>query len=393
LLNALLSPMALSGSSQSVATDMLNTSSFGNGSNYQNMMVSLPGSNYNSSPGNTPKAYLVWLLFDNEFNLIKTSNSSGMLQVPTGADQLKTLAQADITMDKSGFFYAYVVNESSMNVYFDDFQVSTTTGAVLEENHYYPFGMLNEQLSAPGITDPKNMYKYNGKELQKELSLEWLDYGARFYDPQIGRWHTIDPMAEVSRRWSSYTYGMNNPVKFVDPDGRIVRFAPGVSEQFKKDYMTAVNALKTHNSGSFIKTLEDSRTVYTISESNNLNSKFDPKSNTIIWSSNAMMLTTNGSSISPTTILNHELDHAARKDKKPEQQKQDVKTKSTKYVNKEEERVITGSEQETARNLGEIKEGEVTRTDHDGSLYPTSSPTSNEITNNLPVIPKKEEKK
>ena len=157
--------------------------------------------------------------------------------------------------------------------------------------------------------------------------------------------------------------------------------------------MTATNALKTHNSGRFIKILEDSKTVYTITESNNLNSKFDPKSNTIVWSSNAMILTTNGTSISPTTILNHELDHAAQKDKKPEQQKQDVKTKSTKYVNKEEERVITGSEQETARNLGEIKEGEVTRTDHEGSLYPTNSPTSTEITNNLPITPKKEEKK
>ena len=142
-----------------------------------------------------------------------------------------------------------------------------------------------------------------------------------------------------------------------------------------------------------MKTLEDSKTVYTIAESNNLKSMFVPKSNTIIWSSNAMMLTTNGTSISPTTILNHELDHAAQKDKNPKQQKQDAKTKSTKYVNKEEERVITGSEQETARNLGEIKEGEVTRTDHGGGLFPTNSPISTEITNNLPVTPKKEEKK
>ena len=185
------------------------------------MVGSLPGSNYNNPPNYTPKAYLVWMLFDSEFNLVKTGNSSGIQQIPNGADQRQFMAQNDITMDKSGFFYAYVLNESPMNVYFDDFQVSTTSGQVLEENNYYPFGMLNAQLSAPGITDPINNYKYNGKELQKELSLQWLDYGARFYDPQIGRWTTPDPLSEVNRKWSPYRYGYDNPIRFIDPDGML----------------------------------------------------------------------------------------------------------------------------------------------------------------------------
>ncbi|WP_430932674.1 RHS repeat-associated core domain-containing protein [Saccharicrinis sp. 156] len=68
-----------------------------------------------------------------------------------------------------------------------------------------------------------NKYLYNGKELQDDdlggLSLDWYDYGARFYDPSLGRWHVIDPMAEKYASLSTYDYVGGNPINRFDPNG------------------------------------------------------------------------------------------------------------------------------------------------------------------------------
>jgi RHS repeat-associated protein len=110
---------------------------------------------------------------------------------------------------------------------------------VIEENHYYPFGLKHTRYNSgikhyepdeefpekmkleqvPAGETVVNKYKYNGKEWQDELSLNLYDYGARNYDPAIGRWMNIDPLAEQMRRWSPYNYCFNNPLSFTDPDG------------------------------------------------------------------------------------------------------------------------------------------------------------------------------
>ncbi|WP_374174306.1 DUF6443 domain-containing protein [Flavobacterium tructae] len=89
---------------------------------------------------------------------------------------------------------------------------------IIEENNYYPFGLKQEGYNIVK-TGVENKYKYNGKELQDELGLNMYDYHARNYDPALGRWLNIDPLAEKSRRFSPYTYALNNPVYFIDPDG------------------------------------------------------------------------------------------------------------------------------------------------------------------------------
>ena len=89
---------------------------------------------------------------------------------------------------------------------------------VLEENNYYPFGLKHEGYNALAGNTNYN-YQYNGKELQNETGM--YDYGARFYMPDLGRWGVIDPLAEIARRFTPYHYGNNNPIRFIDPDGRL----------------------------------------------------------------------------------------------------------------------------------------------------------------------------
>ena len=92
------------------------------------------------------------------------------------------------------------------------------TFAIKEESNFYPFGLKQEGYNTVK-TGVENKYKYNGKELQDELGLNFYDYGARNYDPALGRWMNIDPLAEKMRRHSPYNYAFNNPVRFIDPDG------------------------------------------------------------------------------------------------------------------------------------------------------------------------------
>lgn len=91
---------------------------------------------------------------------------------------------------------------------------------VRQVDSYYSFGMNIKELSANNTdVNHPNEYLYNSKMMQDEMSLNWYDYGARFYDPVLGRWHSVDPLAEKGRKWSPYNYCIDNPIRFIDPDG------------------------------------------------------------------------------------------------------------------------------------------------------------------------------
>jgi RHS repeat-associated protein len=142
------------------------------------------------------------------------------------------------------YFYVYHYTDHLGNIRLSyTLDPETQMIKIMEENHYYPFGLKHEfyntatmkfaEKMAPNtneamivleqannfVGDGSYNYKYNGKELQDELGLNMYDYGARNYDPALGRWMNIDPLAEQMRRHSPYNYAFDNPVYFIDPDG------------------------------------------------------------------------------------------------------------------------------------------------------------------------------
>ncbi len=134
---------------------------------------------------------------------------------------LQFFPQAEGYVKKESNSYKYVFNYTdhlgNIRLSYTDTDNNGTIDIdeIVEENEYYPFGLKHES----HISSNSYQYKYNGKELQSELGLDLYDYGARNYDPAIGRWMNIDPKAEQMRRFSPYNYCFNNPIRFIDPDG------------------------------------------------------------------------------------------------------------------------------------------------------------------------------
>ena len=170
---------------------------------------------------------------------VKQVTTTGNLLVPMGSmlpvsnDSIKEITQTDYcgnviyengTLSRILVDGGYITMSSTIPTYHYYIQdhlgnnrvVFNQSGTIEQTNHYYPFGMTFGE----GTENSDNRYKYNGKELDRMHGLDLYDYGARHYDAAIGRWGVIDPLAEKYYSVSPYAYCLNNPIRFIDPDGK-----------------------------------------------------------------------------------------------------------------------------------------------------------------------------
>jgi RHS repeat-associated protein len=187
---------------------------------------------YNSS---IPKAYLNWILLDEQFNIAKDANGniiasgySGTEQVPAESafgtppnQNVYPHIKNDMPIAKSGYLYVYVSNETpNIDVFFDNLQITHTRGPILSEDHYYPFGLTMAGISskAAGSLDNKER-TFQEQRFDDDLGLNWVQFKWRNHDSQIGRFVEIDPLSEKYEYNSTYAFSENKVTSHVELEG------------------------------------------------------------------------------------------------------------------------------------------------------------------------------
>lgn len=296
----------------------------------------------NPNPGtNLPAAYLKYIFYSKEGENIK----EGVVFVDQTANGTWRPLNLDFTAKENGYLQVFVANESEeTNAWFDDLEIKHYKNLIVQENHYYPFGMNLAGIEKQGKPDHK--FQYNGKEKQEEFGLNWYDYEARTTDIQLGRFSQIDPHAKNYFSISPYVYVNNMPTIAVDPDGKdiVISFINNqgnrdsytykIGQKYKGDnkfVAETVQALdfiikQDRSASKYAKDLAtDSKAKFTISYTKG-GSWFRPANfagegkltmtntiahtGTVYFNPESGIITKSGKKIAPVVVLFHELDHA-----------------------------------------------------------------------------------
>lgn len=241
--------------------------------------------------------------------------------------------------------------------------------------------MSDETANTPAYNSP---YKFNGKELDEGTGMYY--YGARYYDPRISVWMSVDPLAEKYPNISSYAFCLNNPIVFIDPDGKDIiiyyevkladgriRYKPfafngsnhssAPNNAFVKQFIAAYDYNVKNGGGKNmqeaarnknlrIPLMEGDETIYKYVTYGSERDGVDK--GTVLFNPQQGLMTTDKKILSPSTILEEEFDHAVDDAKQHPAHFVRQGKKDTQYDNKEERRVAEGSVSETAKKNGEV---------------------------------------
>jgi RHS repeat-associated protein len=200
-----------------VNTHSVTSTQFTNANSFTPDVTSFLNNQTSNTTSGRPKAYINWIFFDEQFNIVQSA--SGFEQV--GNDTVFKLHVAQPIASKCGFLYVYVSNETpNIPVYFDNLQVSHIRSPLLETSEYYPYGLKMANISYKASMTMTNRYGWNGgNEYEDEGELNYSNTFYRKYDAQIGRFTGIDILAEEFAGINPYQFGYDNPVMFNDPSG------------------------------------------------------------------------------------------------------------------------------------------------------------------------------
>lgn len=269
--------------------------------------------------------------------------------------------------------------------------ITNLDGEVVQHIEYVPFGEVFVEERNNIWNTP---YLFNAKEFDEETGLYY--YGARYYDPRVSLWISTDPYEDKYPFVNSYCYVLNNPIKLIDPNGKDVyiwykdknghdrtfhfsgfhgkKSIKIPNNQYIKDFIQAylynakngggektIEAVTNHKYKIYVSDSEQDEPHYTGGD----------RQPTVYWESRQGIVTTEGGKQSAATILEHEMDHAVDDAQNHKNHVDRADIYDAQYDNKEERRVITGSEAKTAKS-----NHEALRRNHRGKNYKTTSPIS-----------------
>lgn len=196
--------------------------------------------------GQRPKAYLNWLIFDRDYNVILSQ--SGYVRISTNAREDTTnipherlAPPADIVIKEAGYAYIWLSNENEnpVEVYFDDFRVEHVKSPVIQSEDFYPFGLRYNSYSRENSLVNRSKL-FQGQEHVDDLGLNWDSFKWRNHMPDIGRFFNVDPLAMMYSYNSPYAFSENDVVNSIELEGlekfRVTNYSPMQSTKLKEEF-------------------------------------------------------------------------------------------------------------------------------------------------------------